>query len=313
MFKSSTVRSAVVALGIGLGAVGSAQAAFAYINTGNISISFDYYDSGTVGYTRTCSGALDCDAAAAQTLTSTPGAVVGFGGAFTDTQGIFRVNTITNTATSTVLYSSLFDSYLLTGVFSGITDIQVAFSGSLVSTRGQGGRVQIWQNVKSAANDLTDLSAGGPGVDASKNLTNFVFSNGPGTISGGIPWLAADFSESVIQDGSPPNATFQSTWDTGTSGTGSSAGFLDIDAAWGGAGVGLFTPDTLQDSLGNKHDMYFSNSFNLFPRGATPAQQWNIRANTGQVVSNVPTPGTLALVAVALMGAGVVARRKRSA
>jgi hypothetical protein len=66
----------------------------------------------------------------------------------------------------------------------------------------------------------------------------------------------------------------------------------------------------MQDALGNLHDLYFSNSFNVVDRGTTEVSKWNVRANTGEVVGNVPEPGSLALAALALLGAGIAAKRR---
>lgn len=322
MFKLSSVRDALSALGLSVGAISGAHA-FAYINTGDISITLNYFDSGTVGYTRNCggidasTGALDCDLAAGQGPGSTPGStsIASLGGAYSDTQGIFRVNTITNTATGASIYDVAFDTYLLTGIFSGLVDIQVNIDANgVVSTRSQGGAISIFENTKNAANNLNNLSLCGPNA-AGTNLTNMVYFCDPpggvplGTISGGSLFLSANFEESVIVDGSPPNATFQSSWPTQSSGTGSSSGFLNIT---GGSGASIFALGTMQDTLGNPHDLYFSNSFNLVQRGTTPQSLWNVRDNTGEVVGNqIPEPGSLGLAAVALLAAGTMLRRQR--
>lgn len=311
MFKTSKLCAAIAVLGSALGATGAAYAA-AYVNVGNLSISLDYYESGTLygtpggsGLQYICGSAGTGDAAGCDTAATSGGApAYGSGtvsGFSTDTQGIFRINTITNTITSAVLYNSLFDSYLLTGIFSGLYDIQATFDTSTgqFNTRSDGGSVKIFSNTKNAANDLTNLAAGGTGVSGSKDLTNFVFSNNGGTISGGTLWLQADFSKSVIVAGDAPDATFQSTWSTGTSATGSSAGFLDINTAAGGAGLSWFATGTMQDAAGRAHDMYFSNSFNLqsvsSPQSNT-VNDWDIRANTGQVVGNQAAPDRKSVV-----------------
>lgn len=321
MFKTSKLCAAVAVLGSALGAAGAAHAA-TYINTGDLSISFDYFDSGTIYSVAApgtlCNSALSCDGAAASATYGQGTVVVGGNNIKTDTQGIFRINTITNTLTNTSLYDISDGLYVLSGIFSGLYDIQVTVDASgNTSTRAGGGVLEIFKNTFNNANkQLVNLSGQGAGSagDPNRDLTAMKYTNTStgGTISGGALWLKANFSESVIVDGSSPNATFQSTWATGTNASGTSSGFLDIDTAAGGEGVGWFERGTMQDALGNAHDLYYSSSFNIVNTLANPpSQQWNIRNNTGQVVANpTPEPASIALVGLALLGMGAVAKRR---
>lgn len=302
MFKLSMSHAALAAaLGLVVFA-GSSQAAGAYFTNGDLNITIDYYDSGTVGYTRACSGGLDCDAAVAggQTLATTPGSGLGVGGAITDTQGIFQVNKITRISTGASLYDSSFDNYLLTGIFSGLVDIDVQVGSFGTQTRSDGGGIKIWSNTKVPANAIGALAT--QGADAGDlNAMNY-----PG-ISGGTLFLSGLFSKSAMADGSLPEATFQSSWSNDLTGTGSSSGFIDLDGT--GTGFDWFAQGTLSDFEGRPHDLYFSNSFNLQPR----VNGWNIQANTGQIVGNpVPEPSTIALAALALLGIGFSVRAKKS-
>lgn len=306
------------AAGAVFGAAGSASAA--YITTGNLTIDITYYDSGTVGYdpnkpgavmlpdgrVELCNTAASCDSAAGQVAGSTPGSGSANGG-LTDTQGIFRVNSIVNLATATTLYSFGTDTFLLTGIFSRLTDIYVVYDPitGLIETRSTGGAFKIFQQSdKAASKDLTALQLQTPNA-VGADLTNFLFPNISDTAVS--VYLEADFKENVVKDLSAPDATFQSSWKQSTGDTGSSGGFLDVT---GGTAQSIYDTDQLSDNRDNTHDLYFSNSFNL---RLTPINGWNVTNNTGQVNGDqaIPEPASLALAGLALFGVAAASRRRK--
>ena len=116
--------SAIVA-GVALACGLSVPASAVTLTAGDLKITINAYDSGTVGYGNTtgikCTTTAGCDAA------GTNPAPNAYGGE--DTWGIFSVQSISRVSNGSLLFTAGQNGEYLTGMFGGITDTYVEVSG----------------------------------------------------------------------------------------------------------------------------------------------------------------------------------------
>ena len=289
MLKSK-LASVAAAVALSFGAIGSASAIT--ITAGDYWIEIGNYDLGTLGYGNApglvCGTVSDCNSAA-----SNP-ALGGFG---YDTMGIFNITSIKNITSGQTTYLEGQGGKYLTGVFGKLSDQRVTVSCDVdgvcsTKTYSTGGEWAIYEN-----GSAWDPSQGGAAGDWG-NLTY------PG-ITGGSIWLSGVFGSgaSSVQ----PGATYVSNYDNGTI-SGSGMAYLDVT---GGTAKTQFDTNKLTGNDGLKHDMYMDIVYNDV-NGAASGIGWTV-TSAGQIKGNaVPEPGTMALAGLALLGAGLASRRRKS-
>ena len=294
MLKSK-LATAAAALALSFGAIGSAQAMG--ITAGDFKFTIDNYDSGTTGYGNAAVACLNsvaaCDAAAGS---KAPGSV---GSVYTsaDTMGIFSIGLITKISDGSVMFTKGVDGYL-TGVFGGLQDHSAGtacgLGGCSTTTFSSGGTWALFLNAVDYDPTL------GPSVAAGKDLNALLY---PG-ISGGTLWLSGVFGAGVSS--ADPTATYMSDFNS-SSFAGQGKAFLDIT---GGSMMGKFNTDQEIDPNNNKHDLAMDITFKRSAQAT--ANGWTV-VSAGQITGNaVPEPGTMALAGLALLGAGLASRRRKS-
>lgn len=296
MLKSK-LASIAAAAALSFGVIGAVQAGPLGLIAGDFKFTIDNYDSGTTGYgpgAPVCNTVASCDAAG---ITKAPGSV-GSVNTSADTMGIFSVALITRISDNSVFWQKGSGEYL-TGVFGNLTDHEVN-SGCIgtscnTNTNSVGGTWALYMN--SVDYDPTL----GPLVGAGKDLNKLTY---PG-ISGGSLWLSGVFGTGAIAGDT--TTTYTATYNTNTL-AGAGQAYLDIT---GGAAQGQFDTDSLTDADGKKHDLFMDITFNDVNKAASNIG-WTV-TSAGQIKGNsVPEPGTMALAGLALLGAGLASRRRKS-
>lgn len=288
--------SVAAAVALSFGAIGSAQAMG--IISGDFKFTIDNYDSGTTGYgtgAPVCNTVAGCDSAAG--ITVAPGSV-GSVNPSADTMGIFSVGLITRISDGTVFFTKGVDGYL-TGVFGNLTDHEVNSgcigTSCITSANSSGGTWALFKNTVDYDPTL------GPLVAPGKDLNALMY---PG-VTGSPAWLSGVFATGAIAGDT--TTTYTSTYNTSTLAGGGQA-YLDIT---GGTDAAQFQTQSLTDLNGHKRDLFMDITFNDAD-GAASSIGWTV-TSAGQIKGQaVPEPGTMALAGLALLGAGLASRRRKS-
>ena len=238
--KMSRISSAVAALALTLGAAGAANALT--ITSGDYTFTIKAYDSGTTGYTTSCTTVASCDLAA---TTPAPGSAAPSINRSADTMGIFSISQIFNDTTATTVFRAGTTDGYLTGIFGNLTDYNVALTLTNTIAKAQGGTFIVYQN----AADMNPTFGATP--SATLDFNNNLY---PGITNGNI-YLKGVFTSGAVAGDT--KTTYQSSFLSNTfAGTGT--GFIDLT---GGSAYSTFHTQALTDLNSHARDLSINTTF----------------------------------------------------